>query len=73
MDEMATMLQRIRETDRAEETSNLTTRSIIRQAVSSMLTKANSLSQMALSLLGCVLAILSCDQGTAGVMRAQAA
>ena len=64
---------RIRDTDYAEEASNLSAQSIVQQAASSMLTKANSLPQMALSLLGCVLAILSCDQGTAGVMRAQAA
>ena len=52
MDEMTTMLQRIRDTDYAEEASNLSAQSIVQQAASSMLTQANSLLQMALSLLG---------------------
>ena len=43
---------RIRDTDYAEEASNLSAQSIVQQAASSMLTQANSLPQMALSLLG---------------------
>ena len=42
---------RIRDTDYAEEASNLSAQSIVQQAASSMLTQANSLPQMALSLL----------------------
>jgi flagellin len=43
---------RIRDTDYAEEASNLSAQSIVQQAASSMLTQANSLPQLALSLLG---------------------
>ena len=43
---------RIRDTDFAEESANLTQQSIIQQAASSMLMQANSRPQMALSLLG---------------------
>ncbi len=43
---------RIRDTDYAKEASNLSAQSIVQQAASSMLTQANSLPQMALSLLG---------------------
>ena len=39
---------RIRDTDYAEEASNLSAQSIVQQAASSMLTQANSLPQMAL-------------------------
>ncbi len=43
---------RIRDTDFAEEASNLSSQNIIQQAASSMLTQANSRPQIALSLLG---------------------
>ena len=43
---------RIRDTDYATEASNLSAQSIVQQAASSMLTQANSLPQLALSLLG---------------------
>ncbi|MCR5537316.1 MAG: flagellin, partial [Succinivibrio sp.] len=43
---------RIRDTDFAEESSNLSQQSIIQQAATSMLTQANSRPQIALSLLG---------------------
>ncbi len=43
---------RIRDTDYAEEASNLSSQSIIQQAASSMLTQANARPQIALSLLG---------------------
>lgn len=43
---------RIRDTDYAEEASNLSQQSIIQQAASSMLTQANARPQIALSLLG---------------------
>ena len=43
---------RIRDTDFAAETANLTQQSIIQQAASSMLMQANQRPQMALSLLG---------------------
>ena len=43
---------RIRDTDYAEESANLSSQSIIQQAASSMLTQANSRPQIALSLLG---------------------
>ncbi len=43
---------RIRDTDYAEEASNLSQQTIIQQAASSMLTQANSRPQLALSLLG---------------------
>ena len=43
---------RIRDTDFAEESANLTQQSIIQQAASSMLMQANSRPQLALSLLG---------------------
>ena len=43
---------RIRDTDYATEASNLSAQSIVQQAASSMLTQANSLPQLALSILG---------------------
>ncbi len=43
---------RIRDADYAEEASNLSAQSIVQQAASSMLTQANSIPQLALSLLG---------------------
>lgn len=43
---------RIRDTDYASEASNLSAQSIVQQAASSMLTQANSIPQLALSLLG---------------------
>lgn len=43
---------RIRDTDYATEASNLSAQSIVQQAASSMLTQANSIPQLALSLLG---------------------
>ena len=43
---------RIRDTDFAEETANLSQQSIIQQAATSMLMQANSTPQIALSLLG---------------------
>ena len=43
---------RIRDTDYAEEASNLSQQSITQQAASSMLTQANARPQIALSLLG---------------------
>ena len=43
---------RIRDTDYAEESANLSSQSIIQQAATSMLTQANSRPQIALSLLG---------------------
>ena len=43
---------RIRDTDYAAEASNLSAQSIVQQAASSMLTQANSIPQLALSLLG---------------------
>ena len=43
---------RIRDTDYAEEASNLSQQSIIQQAATSMLTQANARPQIALSLLG---------------------
>ncbi len=43
---------RIRDTDYAEEAANLSQQNIVQQAASSMLTQANSRSQLALSLLG---------------------
>ena len=43
---------RIRDTDYATEASNLSAQSIVQQAASSMLTQANSLPQLSLSLLG---------------------
>ena len=43
---------RIRDADYAEEASNLSAQSIVQQAATSMLTQANSIPQLALSLLG---------------------
>ena len=43
---------RIRDTDYASEASNRSAQSIVQQAASSMLTQANSIPQLALSLLG---------------------
>ena len=49
---LADARSRIRDTDFAEESSNLSQQSIIQQAATSMLTQANSRPQIALSLLG---------------------